>query len=72
MKCNLAPWDRILRIIFGVLLTIYAVIGGPFWSYFGIYLIISASWGFCLIYLFFNIKTFRFPVNKKKSLESRQ
>lgn len=58
MKCNLAYWDRLLRFFFGVILLFYAIAGGPFWSYFGIYLIFSSAWGFCFIYSFFKIQTF--------------
>lgn len=64
MRINLAGWDRILRILLGIILTIYLIIGGPFWSYFGIYLIISAAWGFCPIYVMLDIKTYRFPKRK--------
>lgn len=57
MKINLAFWDRMLRYFFGVLLASWAVAGGPWWGYFGVYMILTASWGFCLIYAFFKIQT---------------
>ncbi|MBL7554763.1 MAG: DUF2892 domain-containing protein [Bdellovibrionaceae bacterium] len=57
MKCNTALWDRCLRFVVGVLLVTYAVAGGPSWMYFGIYLLITAAWGLCPVYLIFNIRT---------------
>ncbi|MGZ3773457.1 MAG: YgaP family membrane protein [Pseudobdellovibrionaceae bacterium] len=60
MKCNVALWDRILRFIFGVGLTTYAIAGGPFWAYIGIYGLITAAWGLCPLYAFFRIKTLRY------------
>lgn len=61
MKCNVAVWDRCLRFVIGVALTAYAIAGGPFWAYFGIYLILTAAWGFCAIYAFFNLRTLKVP-----------
>jgi len=57
MRCNIAFWDRLLRFIFGVLLLFYAVAGGPFWAYFGLYLIFSSAWGLCFFYSLFKIQT---------------
>lgn len=57
MRTNLALWDRVLRFIFGVLLMAWAVAGGPWWAYFGLYLIMSAGWGFCLLYAMIKIRT---------------
>ncbi|MEK6774717.1 MAG: DUF2892 domain-containing protein [Bdellovibrionota bacterium] len=59
MKCNIAFWDRILRFIIGVLLLFYAIAGGPFWGYFGLYLIFSSAWGLCFIYSLLKIQTSR-------------
>jgi hypothetical protein len=60
MKINVALWDRILRFIFGVIFTSWAVAGGPWWSYSGVYLILSSSWAWCAFYAYFKIRTFRF------------
>lgn len=57
MRINLAIWDRVLRFIFGVILTAWAVAGGPFWAFGGAYLVLTASWGICPIYSFFRIRT---------------
>jgi hypothetical protein len=57
MKINLAVWDRVFRFFIGVFLSAWAIAGGPTWAYFGIYLILSASWGLCPIYSLFKIRT---------------
>jgi hypothetical protein len=59
MKCNLALWDRILRFILGVVLTAYAVAGGPIWAFVGIYFIFTAAWGFCPLFATLKIRTLR-------------
>jgi hypothetical protein len=57
MRCNVAVWDRALRFVLGVLLTAYAVAGGPFWAYGGLYFLLTAAWGFCPVYAFFKVRT---------------
>lgn len=59
MKCNVALWDRLLRFILGVVLLFYAVAGGPFWAFIGIYFIFTSAWGVCFIYSLFKIQTTR-------------
>lgn len=68
MRCNLALWDRILRFIFGVLLTTYAIAGGPFWAYFGVILLFTAAWGLCPFYAYFGLRTLR-TKNRKDELK---
>jgi Na+-driven multidrug efflux pump len=58
MKINLALWDRILRIVMGTILSTWAVAGGPWWSFFGVYLIMTASWGLCPIYGILKFRTY--------------
>lgn len=64
MKVNLGRLDRLIRYVLGVLLTAWAIGGGPAWMYAGIYLIISASWGFCLVYAYFNLRTLKIPTSQ--------
>lgn len=64
MKINLAVWDRALRFFFGILLTAWAVAGGPWWAFFGVYLVLTASWGLCPIYSFFKIRTAKIKENR--------
>ena len=58
MKINLALWDRILRIVMGTILATWAVAGGPWWSFVGVYLILSSAWGLCPIYGILKIRTY--------------
>jgi hypothetical protein len=57
MKINLALWDRVLRFFFGVIITAWAVAGGPWWAFAGVYLVLTASWGLCPVYSFLKIRT---------------
>lgn len=57
MRCNLALWDRWLRFFLAVFLMSYAILGGPFWAWSGLYLLTTASWGLCPVYSFLKIKT---------------
>lgn len=61
MACNVAVWDRIIRIIFGILLLIWTVAGGPFWGLIGIIPIATGSWGFCPFYALAKIRTNKQP-----------
>ena len=58
MKINVALWDRALRYILGLLFVTWAIAGGPWWSYLGLYLVASASWGICPIYLIAGFQTY--------------
>ncbi|GIL16921.1 MAG: hypothetical protein BroJett040_06720 [Oligoflexia bacterium] len=60
MKINLAIWDRVLRFFFGVLFTAWAIAGGPWWTYAGVYLILTSAWGLCPLYSLFRIRTAKF------------
>lgn len=64
MKINLAIWDRVIRFLLGILLTTWAIAGGPSWAYFGVYLILSASWGLCPIYSIFKFRTIKIQETK--------
>ncbi len=50
MKINMALWDRVLRLLLGVLFVAWAVAGGPWWSFIGLYFLATASWQFCPLY----------------------
>jgi hypothetical protein len=59
MHINIATWDRILRMIIGVVLFAWAIAGGPIWAYLGLALIATAAWRFDPFYAIFRIGTFR-------------
>lgn len=59
MRCNMATWDKTLRLLVGTLLTGWGIAGGPVWAYVGIILIATAAWRFCPLYALFKIGTDR-------------
>ncbi|MFN7730047.1 MAG: DUF2892 domain-containing protein [Bdellovibrio sp.] len=70
MKINLATWDRILRYLLGMILSTWAVAGGPWWCYAGLYLLVTASWGLCPIYGLLKIRTYhdKFQLKRRETL----
>lgn len=57
MRCNVAVWDRLIRFLLGTLLLAYAIAGGPFWAWGGVYLLLTSAWGVCPIYGLLKIQT---------------
>ncbi|MBX2993877.1 MAG: DUF2892 domain-containing protein [Bdellovibrionaceae bacterium] len=70
MKINLALWDRILRYLLGVVLSTWAVAGGPWWCFFGLYLLITAAWGLCPLYGLMKFRTYhdKFQLKRRETL----
>jgi hypothetical protein len=70
MKINLATWDRILRYMLGMILSTWAVAGGPWWCYSGLYLLVTASWGLCPVYGLLKIRTYhdKFELKRRETL----
>lgn len=58
MKMNVLWWDRLLRFFLGVFMVAWAVAGGPWWAYLGLYALASGAWGYCAIYSLFNYQPF--------------
>ena len=57
MKINMAVWDRILRLFFGLILVAWGVAGGPWWAYFGLVPLATAAWRFCPVYAVLKLGT---------------
>ena len=57
MRINMAIWDRIVRLIAGVIVVAWAIAGGPWWAYFGLALLATAAWRFDPLYAVFRITT---------------
>ncbi len=57
MKSNVGGIDRILRIVVGLALVAWAVMGGPVWAWIGVVPIATGSLGWCPAYLPFGIST---------------
>lgn len=57
MKINVGGIDRTLRIVAGVALIAWALLGGPVWAWIGIAPLATGLMGFCGAYSIFGINT---------------
>jgi hypothetical protein len=57
MKANVGGIDRILRIVLGLALVAWALLGGPVWAWIGIVPLGTALIGFCPLYPILGIST---------------
>jgi hypothetical protein len=57
MKTNVGNPDRILRIIAGIALLAWAILGGPVWAWIGIVPLATSLLGFCPLYTLLGINT---------------
>jgi hypothetical protein len=63
MKANVGGIDRILRIVVGLALVVWAAfMGGPVWAWIGIVPLATGAIGFCALYPLLGINTC--PVKK--------
>jgi hypothetical protein len=63
MKANVGGIDRILRIVVGLALIAWALMGGPVWAWIGVVPLATAAIGFCPLYPLIGMNTC--PANKK-------
>jgi hypothetical protein len=57
MKLNVGGIDRILRIVVGVALIAWAVMGGPVWAWIGIVPLVTGLFKFCPLYTLLGMNT---------------
>ena len=57
MKQNVGGIDRILRIIVGLALVAWALMGGPVWAWIGVAPLATGLVGFCALYPLLGINT---------------
>jgi len=50
VKANVGGIDRILRIVVGLALIAWALLGGPIWAWIGVVPLATALIGFCPLY----------------------
>jgi hypothetical protein len=50
MKLNVGGIDRILRIVVGLALIAWALLGGPIWAWIGVVPLATGAVGFCPLY----------------------
>jgi len=63
MKTNVGGIDKILRILVGIALIAWALMGGPVWAWIGILPLITGAMGWCPAYTLLGMNTC--PLNKK-------
>jgi hypothetical protein len=57
MKLNVGGIDRILRIVVGLALVVWALMGGPVWAWIGIVPLATGAIGFCPVYPILGMNT---------------
>lgn len=57
MTKNIGGLDRIIRIVLGVALIAWALMGGPIWAWIGVVPLATAAIGWCPPYALLGIKT---------------
>lgn len=57
MKLNVGGIDRILRVVVGLALIVWALMGGPVWAWIGIVPLATGAIGFCPIYPVLGLNT---------------
>ena len=59
MQANVGGIDKWLRILVGLALIAWAVLGGPVWAWIGVVPLATGLFNFCLLYRLFGINTCR-------------
>lgn len=57
MKLNVGGIDKVLRIVAGIALIAWALMGGPVWAWIGIVPLATGLIGWCPIYLLLGMST---------------
>ncbi|MBP7442898.1 MAG: DUF2892 domain-containing protein [Thauera sp.] len=63
MKSNVGGIDKIIRILAGVALIAWALMGGPVWAWIGVVPLATGLLGWCPAYTLFGMNTC--PLSKK-------
>lgn len=63
MKTNVGGIDKIIRILAGVALIAWALMGGPVWAWIGVVPLATGLFGWCPAYTLLGMNTC--PLNKK-------
>ena len=57
MKANVGTADRIVRIVIGALLIVWALAGGPLWAWIGVVPLLTGLVRICPLYSILNLNT---------------
>lgn len=63
MKSNVGGIDKILRIVAGIALILWAILGGPVWAWIGVVPLATGLFGWCPAYPLLGLNTC--PLKKK-------
>ncbi len=63
MKTNVGGMDKIVRILAGIALLAWALMGGPVWAWIGVVPLATGLMGWCPAYTLFGMNTC--PLQKK-------
>lgn len=63
MKANVGGIDKILRIVVGIALIVWALMGGPVWAWIGVVPLATGLLGWCPAYTLLGMNTC--PVKKE-------
>lgn len=57
MTANVGKFDRIIRILLGIALIVWAITGGPAWAWIGLVPLATGLWKFCPVYRLLGINS---------------
>jgi hypothetical protein len=57
MQMNVGVIDRVARIVVGIALIVWAVIGGPLWAWIGVVPLATGALGWCPAYTLLGLRT---------------
>lgn len=57
MKANVGNTDRIIRVVVGLALIAWAVMGGPVWAWIGVLPLVTGAVGICPAYSILGMNT---------------
>lgn len=55
MKANVGQTDKVLRIVLGLALIVWALMGGPLWAWIGVVPLATGLFNFCPLYALLGI-----------------
>ena len=59
MKANVGRTDKVLRIVLGLVLIAWALMGGPLWAWIGVVPLATGLFNFCPLYMLLGFNTCR-------------
>jgi len=57
MQMNVGVIDRVARIVAGIALIVWAVVGGPLWAWIGLIPLATGALGWCPAYTLLGLRT---------------